>query len=768
MARRTVGNLVVNVLLNAAKFESGLRRMERSLNRQGRRLQSIGRNMTTGLTLPLAAAGIAAGKMAVDFDDSLTKIVGLVGVAREQVDAWRGDLLKLAKETGKGPSELADGLFFVTSAGARGAEALDILRKSAKAAAAGLGSTANVADAVTSAMNAYGPANLSAAKATGILVAAVREGKAGAEELAPVLGRIIPIAAELGVGFDQVGAAMAVMTRISGSATQSATALRGILAKLIKPTEMAKKELKAVGLSMGDVQKSLVEKGLLRTLINLRQTFEGNSEALGRIFEDVEALNGVLILTGKNASSAEKIFASLSKETGQSLVKAFDAVRQSAGFKFRKALAQIQVIMIRLGATIIPQVLPLLEKMAVLAGIVSSAFFNLSPALRNTILALTGLVGIAGPVIAVIGFIISAVAGMVSPFFVAAAAMAAAGLFILKRWEKVRDGLKIIWDEMAKAARIVFEVSMKSKLGGAMRAVHSEIVGLSKDMSEKVFGAFERMGKGSTGASSAIGRMGPKIEAALAPVIGAAGALKDAYVLGFKEMLLEIQNFAVSLGVPAEKVKQKMEELATKAAELEAAIKKLTDETGGKISAWRELVTSDEKLINSSFKSLTLGAANTLGSITAELLKGKKSFKEWALAAVGAIVKVMLQLAVISAFGPLGGAFASGLLGGLIPRARGGRLGVGDLGLVGERGPEFFTPDTSGTVTPLSEVGIQGPAGMSFTIPITVQGFDFGNRETARSMMRSLGEEVKRKTKDAIMMSRRFQDVANENLRRAV
>ncbi|BCV00221.1 MAG: hypothetical protein CM15mV33_840 [uncultured marine virus] len=61
-----------------------------------------------------------------------------------------------ASETGRGPQELADAMFFIASAGLRGATAMEVLNASAKAAAIGLGQTKAVADAATSAVNAYG------------------------------------------------------------------------------------------------------------------------------------------------------------------------------------------------------------------------------------------------------------------------------------------------------------------------------------------------------------------------------------------------------------------------------------------------------------------------------------------------------------------------------------------------------------------------------------------------------------------------------------
>ena len=111
---------------------------------------------------------------------------------------------------------------------------------SAKASAAGLGETKNIADLVTSAVNVYGKETLSAAGATDILVAGVREGKAEAAEFAMSLGRVIGDANELGVSFDEVTATVASLTRTGINAAESTTQLRAILKGLTRPSKEAR------------------------------------------------------------------------------------------------------------------------------------------------------------------------------------------------------------------------------------------------------------------------------------------------------------------------------------------------------------------------------------------------------------------------------------------------------------------------------------------------------------------------------------------------
>jgi hypothetical protein len=80
----------------------------------------------------MALAGAASVKMALTFEDSMTKIITLVGVSEEQVREWSILLKKLGPELGQTPTALANALFQVTSAGFRGAKAIDVLTYAAK------------------------------------------------------------------------------------------------------------------------------------------------------------------------------------------------------------------------------------------------------------------------------------------------------------------------------------------------------------------------------------------------------------------------------------------------------------------------------------------------------------------------------------------------------------------------------------------------------------------------------------------------------------
>jgi TP901 family phage tail tape measure protein len=389
-----------------------------NIQRIGSSMSNLGGKLTKYVTLPLAGVATASFTLGKNFEKELSKVTGLVGVSKDQVDDWGGDILTLAPKLGKAPQELAEALFFVTSAGLRGAEAMDVLELSGKASAAGMGDTATIADLVTSAMNAYGSENLSASKATDILTAAVKEGKAEASELASSMGAVLPLASSMGVSFDQVAAAQAAMTRTGTDANEAATQLKGIMAGLLKPSKQAEDQLKAMGTSSADMRKKIKDEGLISALFDLKEmTNKYGEEAMARVFPNIRALMGTLDLMGESANDNAMIFDKVSNSTG-SLDKAFKAASETVDFKWNAALAQVKVIAINFFNTIKSVLIPVLENLVNVMSWLTAKFQALAPGQQQMIILFGALAAAVGPVLLVLGTLIgivgAAIGGLVT------------------------------------------------------------------------------------------------------------------------------------------------------------------------------------------------------------------------------------------------------------------------------------------------------------------------------------------------------------------
>lgn len=428
--------LRVTLLGDASKLNATLNTASGRLKKFGQGISSVGKSLQTRLALPLAAAGAASIKMAADFDKSMTKIQSLVGLTGDEVDGMRGQVRQMASQFAVSSSEAAEALFFITSAGLRGSEAMDTLEASLRASAVGLGETATIADLATSAMNAYGSDTLSASQATDVLTSAVREGKLEASELAGAMGAVLPVASNMGVQFHEVGAAFAAMSRTGTNAAHASTQLTAILSGLLKPTSDAEDALNEMGLSSSGLKQQIEDEGLLSTLNTLKTRFDTNSDAAARVFPNIRALKGVLDLLGSGVETNRGIFDRMNTTLGATQT-AFDATSQSAEFKLRKAMSSVRESFSQLGSQLLTGLMPIFQQVSGAIQQVFTAFFNLDQGTQKLILGL-GAIAVALPtIITLVGSLTTVMGVLLSPIGLVAAALAGVAFIIYKNWNEI-------------------------------------------------------------------------------------------------------------------------------------------------------------------------------------------------------------------------------------------------------------------------------------------------------------------------------------------
>ena len=446
MAQGKVGSLYFTLGVNASDFEKKLNTATAKIADFGKNAERVGRSLSMSLTLPLSLLGGAAAKTAMDFETSMAKIEGLVGVAGDEVRAMGDEARKMAVQMGKSGNEAAEALFFITSAGLRGKEAMDVLAASMKASVAGLGETKVVADLATSAVNAYGSANIGAVEATDVMVAAVREGKLETQELAGSMGRVLPLASAMGVSFNEVGAAFAALSRTGTNASEAATQIRGILSSLLNPSGQAADELERLGLSGEMIRQVIKEDGLLAALELLKEKFEGNEEAAALVFGNIRALSGVLDLLGANVDTTREIFANMNDVAGDTQA-AFDVMAQTAQFKLNTAIASAKDGLIDLGNAVMTTLLPVIERISNAINSLSTWFNGLSPEVQSLVVGFGALAAAAGPVLIVVGKLLQ-----MAPMMSAAFSFLAGGPL----------GLLIVALGAAAAAYVLFTTKAKA------------------------------------------------------------------------------------------------------------------------------------------------------------------------------------------------------------------------------------------------------------------------------------------------------------------
>lgn len=436
MAKRSIASTNISIGANLTGLQRGLKIARRSLKNFGASAKRLGSNITRNVSVPFAAAGTAGVKMATDLETSFAKIENLVGITGKALDNFKTSVKGVSAATGQSQQALSEALFTVASAGLRGAKATEVLEASAKASAIGLGDTQQVAQALTGVLQAYAKDGLTAAQATDTLTAIVREGNLEAEALAPTLGRVVGIASQLGISFEEVGANIATFTRLGVPAEEAVVGLRGIMTSFLKPTKDAEKALATLGLTAGDLRTMVGQEGLQSTLAFLMESFKGNDAAIASVFGNVRALSTVLGTAGAQGETYAQVLDNISNSTGI-VDEGFKNVSESSGFKFQQTLNSLRNAGIELGAAL----LPLVTKMAQFITKAINGFRDLSTETKTAVLTLTAIVAAGGPIISAIGFISTALGALLTPTGLIIAGIAAAGYSVYEFWDVIRPVL---------------------------------------------------------------------------------------------------------------------------------------------------------------------------------------------------------------------------------------------------------------------------------------------------------------------------------------
>ena len=224
-------------------------------------------------------------------------IADISAITELQIKKIEKSLLQLDNVFGR-PSNTASTFYETISSGVRGTtdDVANYVKAVGKAATTIRADIENTGNVMTTLTNAYDLSIQDTQKLVDFLYLTVREGKAHGDELARTLGLVINSAAETGVSLNELGAAIAILSRTQ-SASQSMIGLNQMLNSLIKPTLQATAEARKWNIELG--ASALQAKGFTATLQELHDKVGGNVEALEKMFGNIRAGRAALSLTGQ-------------------------------------------------------------------------------------------------------------------------------------------------------------------------------------------------------------------------------------------------------------------------------------------------------------------------------------------------------------------------------------------------------------------------------------------------------------------------------------
>lgn len=223
--------------VDSSKMKAGLKKAGDQGSEFGRKL---GKAVKAGAMVAGAAIAFMAAKGIKDFvafEKKMAEVFTLMPeMTKEAEKAMSDDMRSLATTMGVDVIDATGALYQAISAGVPKENAADFLKIAAKAAIAGVSDLETSVAALTTIINGYGMEMSEATRVSDVMFSTVKIGVTNFTELGANIGKVTPLAAELGISIEEVGGMFAVLTKTlgAGKTAEAGTAIRSMLAEMSK------------------------------------------------------------------------------------------------------------------------------------------------------------------------------------------------------------------------------------------------------------------------------------------------------------------------------------------------------------------------------------------------------------------------------------------------------------------------------------------------------------------------------------------------------
>jgi len=233
-----------------------------------------------------------------EFETRIAEVSTILGAEQlPLVERLTFGIENLSMAYGQATSDMSKGMYDILSAAFDAENAINLLTTATRASIAGLSDIRTSVDIFTTVLNTYGMRVEQATNVSNILFQSVIRGKFQFQDLEQALGYVVPIAAQAGIEFKELMAALSTTTRhglhLDMTSRGLALAIQGIVNPSVKATKAAEK----YGIEMN---------GLALRVMGLHGWFDKLNEAtqeygksiLGELIPNMRSLRVAMVLAG--------------------------------------------------------------------------------------------------------------------------------------------------------------------------------------------------------------------------------------------------------------------------------------------------------------------------------------------------------------------------------------------------------------------------------------------------------------------------------------
>jgi TP901 family phage tail tape measure protein len=261
------------------------------------------------------------------------------------------EAIELGQRFGQSTDIMSKATYQAISAGINARESSKFMGIAGKLAVGGVTDMETAVDGLTSIKNAWGLTMGDMTKVSDQMFVAMRAGKTTIGELSNSIGQVAPIAAQMGIGLDQVLSMTATLTKGGLTTSESMTGIRQAMAEVMKQSPKFTKAVEQYGLKADEA--TIKQMGFANWLAyaNKRVTEQGGK--ISDLFRSIQGLSAILTLTGKGMADNIDIMKQMQHYAGQNKM-AFAKMADTLAFRTKQMEVSRQAFMIKLGDILTP------------------------------------------------------------------------------------------------------------------------------------------------------------------------------------------------------------------------------------------------------------------------------------------------------------------------------------------------------------------------------------------------------------------------------
>lgn len=257
----------------------------------------------------LSALGAATFKAGSNFEAEMSKVSAISGATADDLNALKEKAKEMGASTKFSATESAYALEYMAIAGWKTEDMLSGIEGIMNLAAASGEGLATTSDIVTDALTAFGLSASDSGHFADVLAKASSNANTNVSMLGESFKYVAPVAGALGYSAEDTAIALGIMANAGIKGSQSGTALRSSLTRLVKPTGDAAVMMEEYNLTMTNSDGTMKSLGQVMDMLreNLGDLTEAEqAQAAAQIFGQ-EAMSGMLAIINASDSDYAKL-----------------------------------------------------------------------------------------------------------------------------------------------------------------------------------------------------------------------------------------------------------------------------------------------------------------------------------------------------------------------------------------------------------------------------------------------------------------------------